>query len=92
MSFRFEVGQELELHNNLTDRKVYMRSGTVVRILSRKTRMDHTQEVERNRYKIAYEFHTNFLKIGDGCCHSGKDFVWEEDLIRAVGQRKNNYY
>ena len=46
MSFRFEVGQELELHNNLTDMKVYMRSGTVVRILSRKTRMDHTQGVE----------------------------------------------
>ena len=92
MSFRFEVGQELELHNNLTDMKVYMRSGTVVRILSRKTRMDYTQEVERNRYKIAYEFHTNFLEIGDGCYHCGKDFIWEEDLIRAVGQRKNNYY
>ena len=63
MSFRFEVGQELELHNNLTDMKVYMRSGTVVRILSRKTRMDHTQEVERNRYKIAYEFHTNLEMV-----------------------------
>ena len=92
MSFRFEVGQELELHNNLTDMKVYMRSGTVVRILSRKTRMDHTQGVESNRYKIAYEFHTSFLEIGDGCYHCGKDFIWEEDLIRAVGQRKNNYY
>ena len=54
--------------------------------------MDHTRGIERNRYKIAYEFHTNFLKIGDGYCFSGKDFVWEEDLIRAIGQRKNNFY
>ena len=92
MSFRFVVGQELILHNDLTDLKVYMRSGAVVRILSRKTRIDHTRGIERNRYKISYRFHTNFLRIGDGCCHSGKDFIWEEDLMRAIGQRKNNFY
>ena len=92
MSFKFEAGQELKVHKDLSDFKSYMRPGAVVHILGRTTRMDHTRGIERNRYKIAYEFHTNFLKIGDGCCHSGKDFVWEEDLMRAVGQRKNNYY
>jgi hypothetical protein len=91
MSFRFEVGQELKVHKDLSNFKIYMRPKGTIYILSRKTRVDH-KGIERNRYKIAYEFRTNFLKIGDGSRHSGKDFVWEEDLMRAVGQRKNNYY
>ena len=91
MSFKFEIGQELKVHKDLSDFKTYMRPKGTIYILSRKIRVDH-KGIKRNRYKIAYEFHTNFLKIGDGCCHLGKDFVWEEDLMRAIGQRKNNYY
>ena len=88
---RFKVGQELYIRNDLSDFKCWMVPGAKVSITAiRVTSNRDTQSIE-NRYAIEYKFIRVVFGIGE-YEETGKDFVWEKDLMRAIGQRKNNYY
>ncbi len=88
---RFKVGQELYIRNDLSDFKCWMVPGAKVSITAIKVTSNHDTQSIENRYAVRYKINRVVFGIGE---HEeiGKDFVWEEDLMRAIGQRKNNYY
>lgn len=88
---RFKVGQELYIRNDLSDFKCWMVPGAKVSITAIKVTPNHDTQSIENRYAVRYKINRVVFGIGEHE-ETGKDFIWEEDLIRAVGQRKNNYY
>lgn len=90
-AIRFKVGQELYIRNDLSDFRCWMVPGAKVRITAIKVKPNRETQSIETRYAVEYKITRDFYGIGT-YEETGKDFVWEKDLIRALGQRKNNYY
>lgn len=89
---RFKVGQELYIRNDLSNFRCWMVPGAKVSITAIKVKTNHNTQRIENRYAIEYKFTRVAFGIVGEYEETGRDFVWEEDLMRAIGQRKNNYY
>lgn len=89
--FRFKVGQKLYVRNDLSDFRCWMIPGVEVVITAIKVKSNRDTQSIENRYAVEYKIIRLVYGIGT-YEETGKDFVWEKDLMRALGQRKNNYY